>query len=251
MLYSIRMRSAQGGAHENGGHHISGAERLISKQDLSKIAENLIQRALTHEKGKADFIRLTIEEINSQDIITIPMLHMETYEALDINDGHKNAYEFLINAHISKQAIDNAMSYLLSLQENMRGAILIDATTGQRLDNTNMRGIRVSRMDFKDTLKAKKHFDKLDYTDNHVQEALVLASKVLSAPNIVGELCWSDDPNYIIGYVSANNTYHRITKMKPLHSHQGGRVFFVKTPINLNNLINYLEKQAVLVDINL
>ena len=39
MLYSIRMRSAQGGAHENGGHHISGAERLISKQDLSKIAE--------------------------------------------------------------------------------------------------------------------------------------------------------------------------------------------------------------------
>ena len=233
MLYSIRMRSAQGGAHEHGGHHISGAERLITTQDLTTITEKLIQRALTHEKGRADFIRLTIEEVKPKDIITIPMLKMETY------------------AGISKIAIDNAISSLLSLQENMRGAILIDATTGKRLDNTGMRGIRVSRMDFKDTLQAKKHFDELGYTDNHVQEALVLASKVLSAPNVVGELCWSDDPNYIIGYVSANNIYHRITKMKPLHSNQGGRVFFVKTPVDITVLQNYLERQPVLVDINL
>ena len=63
MLYSIRMRSAQGGAHEHGGHHISGAERLITTQDLTTITEKLIQRALTHEKGRADFIRLTIEEV--------------------------------------------------------------------------------------------------------------------------------------------------------------------------------------------
>ena len=62
---------------------------------------------------------------------------------------------------------------------------------------------------------------------------------------------WSDDPNYIIGYVSANNIYHRITKMKPLHSNQGGRVFFVKTPVDITALQNYLERQPVLVDINL
>ena len=227
MLYSIRMRSAKGGAHEYGGHHISGAERLIT----------LIKRALNHEKGRADFIRLTIEEVKPKDIITIPMLKMETYNAIDVNDGHKNACDFLANAGISKMAIDNAMSSLLSLKENMRGAILIDVTTGKRLDNTGMRGIRVSRMDFKDTLQAKKHFDELGYTDNHVQEALVLASKVLSAPNVIGELCWSDDPNYIIGYVSANNIYHRIT--------------FVKTPVDITALQNYLERQPVLVDINL
>ena len=96
-----------------------------------------------------------------------------------------------------------------------------------------------------------KYYWSLGYTDNHVQEALVLASKVLSAPNVVGELCWSDDPNYIIGYVSANNIYHRITKMKPLHSSQGGRVFFVKTPVDITALQNYLERQPILVDINL
>ena len=30
MVYSIRMRAAKGGPHEQGGSHISGAERLVS-----------------------------------------------------------------------------------------------------------------------------------------------------------------------------------------------------------------------------
>ena len=113
MLYSIRMRSAQGGAHEHGGHHISGAERLITTQDLTTITEKLIQRALTHEKGRADFIRLTIEEVKPKDIITIPMLKMETYTAIDVNDGHKNACEFLANAGISKIAIVKLLANII------------------------------------------------------------------------------------------------------------------------------------------
>ena len=39
MVYSIRMRSAQGGPHEQGGSHISGAERLVSESDLCRISE--------------------------------------------------------------------------------------------------------------------------------------------------------------------------------------------------------------------
>ena len=54
MLYSIRMRSAKGGAHENGGHHISGAERILSKEELAQTASELVTRALTHSKGCAD-----------------------------------------------------------------------------------------------------------------------------------------------------------------------------------------------------
>lgn len=64
MLYSIRMRSAQGGAHEHGGHHISGAERLITTQDLTTITENLIQRALTHEKAKQILFALLLKKLN-------------------------------------------------------------------------------------------------------------------------------------------------------------------------------------------
>lgn len=251
MLYSIRMRSAKGGAHEQGGQHISGAERLITKEEIHQMAERLIERAFTHEKGTADFIQLTIEEISPATIKTIPLLNIETYEASSIVDGHQNAREFLAKAKISAVAIESAMEHLLSLKENMRGAILIDADTGLRLDNTGMRGIRVSRMDLKDAQQSKALLTQRGYANTHVQEAVVLASKVLSAPQIMGELCWSDDPHYVIGYVSANNTYHRITKMKPLYSNQGGRVFFVKMPADLVALQQYLETQPVLVELNL
>ncbi len=34
-LYSVRMRAAaQGGPHEKGGHHISGAERIVKLEEV-------------------------------------------------------------------------------------------------------------------------------------------------------------------------------------------------------------------------
>lgn len=247
MLYSIRMRAAQGGAHENGGRHISGAERLLTKPDLSTTAKTLVERALNHSKGTADFIRLTIESVSENDVKIIPMLKMETYIAKSLDDGRKNACTFLQNAGISAAAVQKAMDLLINLKENMHGALIIDSQSGERLDTTDKRGIRVTKMDFKNPLSAKKQLYQNGFTDIHIQEAVVLASKVLSAPGVIGELCWSDDPDYIIGYVSACNCYHRITKMKPLYSNQGGRVFFVKHDTDIEKLRQYLEQQVVLV----
>ncbi len=252
MLYSIRMRASQGGAHEDGGHHISGAERILNKDDLPKMAEELVRRALYHSKGTADFIRLTIDDIEEEKIISVPALSIETYEAKDVADGHKEVYRFLQKAGISKLAVKKAMEFLLNLPENLRGAALFDAQSGKRLDDTGMRGIRVTRMDFQNPVKANAVLNQQGFKDVHLHEAIVLASKVLSAPHMVGELCWSDDPDYIVGYVSADNTYHRITKMKPLHSSQGGRVFFVDAVQNENDIAQikrYLENQVVLVDL--
>ncbi len=91
-------------------------------------------------------------------------------------------------------------------------------------------------------------FDSESLGDNeHMREALVLASKVQSAEGIVGELCWSDDPDYTVGYVACNGIYHRIPKMKELGSHIGGRVFFVRSEIDRESVIEYLEKAPVLV----
>lgn len=248
MLYSIRMRAAQGGAHENGGQHISGAECLLPEQNLSDTAGMLIQRALHHSKGKADFIRLTIENIAEETIQTVPMLKMESFAAADLTEGHNDAVQFLQRAGISRTAIDKAMYFLTQLKENMRGAVVMDAQSGKRIDDTGSRGIRVTKMDFKNPARAKEKLNACGFTNIHVHEAIVLASKVLSAPGVIGELCWSDDPDYIIGYVSANGCYHRITKMKPLHSNQGGRAFFVKNGTDINALRQYLEQQVVLVD---
>ena len=48
MLYSVKMRSAQGGPHEQGGRHISGAERILSEE---KIEQAII--AMLHRDTKA------------------------------------------------------------------------------------------------------------------------------------------------------------------------------------------------------
>ena len=67
------------------------------------------------------------------------------------------------------------------------------------------------------------------------------------------ELCWSDDPNYLTGYISNETTYNRISIMKDKGNTIGGRIFFVDTNLldddyTLDDLIDYLEKQVVLIE---
>ena len=237
-LYSVRMRAAQGGPHEKGGHHISGAERIVKLEEVGAIAQSLADRALYHSKGTADFINITVDVIPSNEITYIDCLQVEEHRANTIAEAHQLAIELLQGTHITKVAIENAMTFLKELDSSMRGAMLVDATTGKRIDVGN-RGVRVSHMD---------SFDSESLGENeHMREALVLASKVQSAEGIVGELCWSDDPDYTVGYVACNGIYHRIPKMKELGSHIGGRVFFVRSDIDRESVIAYLEKAPVLV----
>ena len=237
-LYSVRMRAAQGGPHEKGGHHISGAERIVKLEEVGAIAQSLADRALHHSKGTADFINITVDVIPANEITYIDCLQVEEHRANTIAEAHQLAIELLQGTHITEVAIENAITLLKELDSSMRGAMLVDATTGKRIDIGN-RGVRVSHMD---------SFDSESLGENeHMREALVLASKVQSVEGIVGELCWSDDPDYTVGYVACNGIYHRISKMKELGSHIGGRVFFVRSEIDRESVIEYLEKAPVLV----
>ena len=237
-LYSVRMRAAQGGPHEKGGHHISGAERIVKLDEVGAIAQSLAERALHHSKGTADFINITVDLIPPEKITYIDCLKVEEHKTGSISESHQLATELLDGSVISKTAVHKAISMLKSLDRSMRGAILVDAITGVRLDTGN-RGVRVSHMD---------SFDSHALGDNeHMREALVLASKVQSADGIVGELCWSDDPDYTVGYVACNGVYHRLTNMKEFGSDIGGRVFFVRSDIDSESVIEYLERTPVLV----
>ena len=237
-LYSVRMRAAQGGPHEKGGHHISGAERIVKLEEVGAIAQVLADRALHHSKGTADFINITVDLIPSNEITYIDCLEVEEHRAHTIVEAHQLAKKLLQGADITDVAIQNAITLLKGLDSSMRGAMLVDATTGKRIDEGN-RGVRVSHMD---------SFDSKVLGDNdHMREALVLASKVQSAEGIVGELCWSDDPDYTVGYVACNGIYHRIPNMKELGSAIGGRVFFMWSDIDRDSIIEYLEKTPVLV----
>lgn len=293
MLYSIRMRAAEGGPHEQGGHHISGAERLVTKEELEQISSELVHRALTHSKGCADFIRITIDAIPDEAIHRIPCLtiadeqtdehagevpttnheaaaqptdgetaapttnhetdapttnHEATTPPLPLS-SHRQA-EALLTTHtaITPVAFRRAVSQLLSLPESMRGAMLVDMRTGQRLDPWGQRGVRVSRMSFADETAAITALNTAGYSGVHLEEALVLASKVLSAPGVVSELCISDDPDYTTGYVSYGNTYHRLHHMKPVGSPLGGRLFFVDATADIAAIKKYLETTVTLVN---
>ena len=237
-LYSVRMRAAQGGPHEKGGHHISGAERIVKLEEVGAIAQSLADRALHHSKGTADFINITVDLIPPEKIRYIDCLKVEEHKTGSISESHQLVTDLLQGPNISEEAVHKAISLLKSLDKSMRGAMLVDAITGERLDIGN-RGVRVSHMD---------SFDSYALGDNeHMREALVLASKVQSADGVVGELCWSDDPDYTVGYVACNGVYHRIPNMKELGSNIGGRVFFVQSDIDSERVIEYLECAPVLV----
>lgn len=247
MLYSVRMRSAEGGAHEVGGRHISGAERIVSQERVGETSNAMLQRAFSHTRGQADFINVVVEKIQPEDIQEFPLLSIHTATGQDVAEGHQTAEVALQQAGVTPVAATAGMKALLSLPDSMRGAMLLCAVTGQRLDDTGMRGVRVSRMDIGDEEGFVTMLVEQGIHNNHVREALVLASKVANGPGMVAELCWSDDPEYTTGYVASKTGYLRIPHCKPMGSAIGGRVFFVRPDTQLALITAYLEQQPVIV----
>lgn len=247
MLYSVKMRAAENGAHENGGRHISGAERLVDFDKITATTASMLARAFNHSRGRADFINIKVEAIQPKDIISVPLLPIATQTTTDYLSGRTAALSALVQAGVSRIAAELGLAQLLSLSDSMRGAMLICATTGQRLDCAADRGIRVSRMDIADEISFSRYLARQELTNIHVREALVLAAKALAAPEIKAELCWSDDPEYTTGYVASKNNYIRFPHIKPYGSPLGGRVFFVEPNSDIEKLISYLEEHPVLV----
>ena len=131
----------------------------------------------------------------------------------------------------------------------IRGAALLDEKTGIRLDQRGSKGVRVSRMDWDEA--SLQFLQKKDpgLLKKRVIEAYALASKVAFYPEIVAELCWSDDPGYTTGYVSGRQIgYHRIPFLKNSGDSTGGRVFFISSQtVEVEDLIEKLERQPVLI----
>lgn len=254
------MRSSEGGPHEKGGKHISGAERILREDEIEDEIIKMYQRALNHEKGSVDFINIKIQSVKEEDIVYVPQLSIKEFDVKSKDEGLKLAKELLKESNVEEIAIENGFDSLLKLQDSMHGAMLIDKDNGKRLDDRASRGVRATGMSFADTFEYDR-IDKIspandineeDIPGIHFNEALVLASKVASCKGIIAELCWSDDPNYLTGYISNESTYNRISIMKDKGNPIGGRVFFVDSTLlgddyTLDDLIDYLEKQVVLI----
>lgn len=244
-IYSIKMRSARD------TKHISGAESIILEKDMGLVVQQLITRALGHSRGKPDFINIKIQNIVNQNIEYIAPLDITTVKVNNYFKGRECAIKALQKSGLSIETSHLVLNMLKDCN-TMRGAILFEINSRERLEADSKRGVRVTNIDW--SFKVKQELDKalarVSLNNNHVKEAVALASKVCSAPGIIAELCWSDDPDYTAGYVASKDMgYMRITKLKPLGSNNGGRVFcFDSSKGSIEKCIKYLEEKITLLN---
>jgi 6-carboxyhexanoate--CoA ligase len=249
LLYSLRMRA------ERDGVHCSGAERIVPVGELPAQAAAMVARALACSGGPPDAVHCTIDR-QDEEIHRWPLPSVCTLTVTDWRAGRVCADTLLRRAGVSSPAVSAALELLATGpapgRQVMRGALILDAACGDRLETDPARGVRVSRMDLapesRDGILAALGAAQLGH--HRMAEALVLAGKVMHAPGIVAELCWSDDPDYLAGYVAdPQYGYQRITPLKAAGDRFGGRVLFVhRRGWERDNFYAYLERQAVLFD---
>ncbi|MDI3534461.1 MAG: 6-carboxyhexanoate--CoA ligase [Thermosediminibacterales bacterium] len=250
-LYNVRMRAARGGRHEAGGEHVSGAERIVSGEALKKTVDSLLERALKHSKGKADFISITLEEIKEEEIVYIPPLPITTVEVENYIEGRKGVIRCLEAIGLTSWQAKSILS-MLENTSSIRGAILVDINSLERLEPDLSRGVRATGMDWSQDILPRLNLvlDEEGINNSHVREAVALASKVVRAPGMVAEVCWSDDPDYTAGYVASKKFgYVRFTHLKPAGDARGGRIFCFDTEqASLEECMSWLEKQITVIN---
>lgn len=247
-FYSIRMRANRLNSH------LSGAERLVRRDEVEDAGRVLLRRALSHSRGDAEQIILNIDRVPGAQIQEVKLPHMQTMMVADWRQGRRAAIAALVASGVSEWAASRSLAQIAAGAgpggTSMRGAMLVDASSGQRLEADSARGVRASRMDIAPQALEDLHrqLTPVALDNGHVREALVLAAKVLSAPGLVAELCWSDDLDYTAGYVASSTVgYRRFPHLKAPGDERGGRVFFIRPATDIAELYRYLEEQPVLV----
>jgi len=235
--------------------HVSGAERIADAADLQAIVQQLLARA-SQAIPEPDEIVLHCDRVAPEELHTLISLDLITIGSPDEERGRAAAVRVLERAGVPVARAAEAIRLLVSGASQsgkvMRGAALIDIRTGRRLEQDRERGIRASRFDWSDTaareIDAKLKAIGLEHY--RTREALALATKVASAPGVVAELCWSDDPSYTPGYVASRKTgYVRFPHLKRVGDPFGGRVIFIDPDhADPKNTIHYLQVAPVLIN---
>jgi len=230
------------------GQHISGAERLIKPDALQRTIRELIKRPKAYDK-----MVITLERV--EEITTIPKaLTIYSYDFKSVEEAHNFAIKSLSKEGIPEEIALEALKTLKRGANpkggNMRGAVLMDIQTGERLEPDKERGIRTVRVDWKDRQEVKRVLRERGLKKPYLErllDALALATKNIHC-GVIAELCWSDDPDYITGYIAGKNLgYVRIKPMKEYGVPLGGRVYFVMRE-GIEKLIECLQNRAILIE---
>ena len=235
--------------------HLSGAERIVNG-NVGQVIPELINQAVSSYK-MPDRIVISLDAIDPSSVIYTAHLNIRTLDSLSPEDAEKAAADILKCNGVSPVAIESAFRLLRTGPapggKNMRGAVIMDSASGERMEPDSSRGIRVSRVDYTGDARHLLANRLMDGGVFHrrVMDALAIATKVADRRETVAELCWSDDPEYTTGYAaSLKSGYIRITNMKKRGNPIGGRVLFVsRQGLSLEEYIHYLERQPLIIDI--
>lgn len=241
-MLSVRMRA------QLEGKHVSGAERIVPSQELERVVKELLKRPKAYDE-----LYIKVERI--KEVQTLPKaLPIYSYDFKSVEDAHRFAIQRLVEEGVPKEVALLGLELLKKGPNpkggNMRGAVLMDIYSGQRLEPDQERGIRTVRFDWKNRKAIKEALKKRGIKKFYLErllDALALATKNIHC-GVIAELCWSDDPDYTTGYTAGKNTgYTRIKPMKEEGVPIGGRVYFVKKE-DLERVIECLERRAVLIE---
>lgn len=245
--YSVRMHASVM------NRHLSGAERIVPGKKIDRTVSELIERAMSRADSP-DRIRVTIDNLGPVIARTVKGLDICTVNAPDPETARSRAAARLKLAGVSEKAVKLAMHLLATGPgpdgTNMRGAMIMDAKTGNRLEQDRSRGVRASRFDWSEEARDRIRQLLSDHGLTHfrIVEAVALATKITHGPGVIAELCWSDDPDYTAGYVASSGFgYVRFPRCKHPGTGKGGRAIFVESGLCADPLIDYLQNEPVLI----
>jgi len=229
--------------------HISGAEGIFEEKDIAKIVREYTLRAIRHQKGRPDSIVISVEELK-QKPLAIQSLPVATLKNRSFLQARSQVRNLLKLCGISKNAVRTSLS-VADGTNTMRGASFVLSGSGRRVEQDMSRGIRASRLGIgKAAVKLlSQRLAERGINTATVREALILASKVAACPQVMAELCVSDDPDYTTGYVASKKFgYVRIPHIKKKGEKKGGRVFFLVEDADADSVAGFLEKTPVLIN---
>jgi 6-carboxyhexanoate--CoA ligase len=229
--------------------HISGAEGLFNDSEAMKVVREYVERALTHPRGQPDRITITIEKVKGRARM-ISSLPVTTLKNKSLSESERHIARLLDGSGVSGIAMEEAIK-VIKRDEAMRGAAVIRAGSGRRVEPDKVRGVRASKLGISGSaaVKLSRQLAGEGINTTTVREAVILASKVASCREVVAELCVSDDPDYTTGYVASRKYgYVRIPEMKKKGSGKGGRVFFVAEDAYIPLVEEFIERKAVVIN---
>jgi len=236
-IYSVRMRASEGATH------VSGAETLTAEPDAA--AGEMVERALSHARGTPDEVTVTVEPLEDAPE-RMPALPVVTVDTDGVGQARAVVACLLADAGVGERALA-AGREALSGETAARGAALLDAADGTRLDPAPEWGVRATRMGAAPGADLDAAVERAGLADTRVRDALVLATKVAAAPGVLGAVCRSDNPDYDAGYCVAGGVYYRFPRLSEPGDARGGRAVFLASGTEPEACVQFLRRRPVLV----